>query len=55
VRRRHDDGRAYLFLLNHRPAAATVAATGLDLLTGAHWPGRGTVPAGGAAVLRERT
>ncbi|GAA4688960.1 beta-galactosidase [Phytohabitans rumicis] len=51
VRRRHADGRSYLFLMNHSDAAAQVDAAGVDLLTGAAWDGR--LPAGGVAVLRE--
>ena len=50
VRRRHPDGTAYLFLVNHADAPATVAATGTDLLTGADSAGEVTVPPGGAAV-----
>lgn len=53
VRRVHDDGRSYLFLLNHAGADAVVPAAGVDLLTGAAWSDRVTVPAGGAVVLRE--
>jgi beta-galactosidase len=52
VRRRHADGRAYLFLINHAGTAATVAATGTDLLTGDEHPGDVTVPPGGVVVLR---
>jgi beta-galactosidase len=51
VRRRHADGRSYLFLMNHTDAPAEVAAAGVDLLTGAAWTGR--LDAGGVAVLRE--
>jgi beta-galactosidase len=52
VRRRHADGRAYLFLINHAGTAATVAASGTDLLTGDEHPGEVTVPPGGVVVLR---
>ena len=52
VRRRHPDGTAYLFLVNHADAPATVAATGTDLLTGADSAGEVTVPPGGVVVLR---
>jgi len=52
VRRRHPDGTAYLFLVNHADAPATVAATGTDLLTGADSSGEVTVPPGGVVVLR---
>lgn len=51
VRRRHADGRSYLFLINHRDAPAEVDAAGVDLLTGAPWAGR--LDAGRVAVLRE--
>ena len=51
VRRRHADGRTYLFLTNHGDAPAEVEAAGVDLLTGAAWTGR--LDAGGVAVLRE--
>jgi len=51
VRRRHADGRSYLFLMNHGDTPTEVAAAGHDLLTGAAWTGR--LAAGGVAVLRE--
>jgi beta-galactosidase len=51
VRRRHADGRAYLFLINHAGPAAAVAAAGTDLLTGAEHPAGVTVPPGGVVVL----
>jgi beta-galactosidase len=53
VRRRHRDGRSYLFLLNHGAADVTVEGAGTDLLTGAEHAAPVTVPAGGAMVLRE--
>jgi beta-galactosidase len=53
VRRRHADGRAYLFLINHGDTAATVDAAGVDLLTGVSWPGPTTVEPGVVVVLRE--
>jgi beta-galactosidase len=53
VRRRRSDGTGYLFLFNHSAAAAEVDAAGVDLLTGASWPGPTTVEAGGVVVLRE--
>ncbi|MFZ5850512.1 MAG: beta-galactosidase [Actinomycetota bacterium] len=53
VRRRHPDGRSYLFLVNHTEAAASIPAQGLDLWTGTSWPGPVTVPAGEVVVLRE--
>jgi beta-galactosidase len=52
VRRRHADGPSYLFLFNHTDRDAQVTASGTDLLTGVRWPDRGTLPAGGVAVLR---
>ncbi|GAA4436579.1 beta-galactosidase [Phytohabitans houttuyneae] len=51
VRRRHADGRTYLFLMNHAETPAGVEAAGVDLLTGAAWTGQ--LDAGGVAVLRE--
>jgi beta-galactosidase len=53
VRRRHADGRSYLFLFNHGDKPADVAAAGVDLLTGVRWPERGVVDAGAVVVLRE--
>jgi beta-galactosidase len=53
VVRRHGDGCAYLFVLNHTAAAAEVAADGVDLLTGEPCAGTVRVAAGGAAVVRE--
>jgi beta-galactosidase len=53
VRRRHADGRSYLFLINHGHQAARVDAAGTDLLTGTTWPERVEVGAGGVVVLRE--
>lgn len=59
VRRRHADGRTYLFLLNHTDADAEVAGadrgglTGTDLLTGTAFAGVVPVPAGGVVVLAE--
>jgi len=55
VRRRHPDGTAYLFLINHAGTAATVAGTGTDLLSGAYVAGEVSVPAGGVVVLRDST
>jgi beta-galactosidase len=51
VRRRHADGRGYLFLINHAEVAATVTAAGTDLLTGDEHAGDVTVPPGGVVVL----
>jgi len=59
VRRRHADGRTYLFLLNHTDADAEVAGdgagvlAGTDLLTGTAFAGVVPVPAGGVVVLAE--
>ena len=55
VRRRHDDGTSYLFLLHHGEQPAHVAATGTDLLTGTVWTGRVELPAGSVVVLREES
>jgi beta-galactosidase len=52
VRRTHSDGSTFLFLLNHAGTAATVAASGTDLLTGDTHTGEVTVPPGGVVVLR---
>ena len=52
MHRRHADGTAFLFLVNHAETPATVAATGTDLLTGDNVSGEVTVPAGGVVVLR---
>lgn len=55
VRRWAPDGsRNWLFLLNHTDESATVAAEGLDLLTGRPTTPAGlTLPPRGAAVLRQ--
>jgi beta-galactosidase len=53
--RRHSADASYLFLLNHDDRAATVAGSGVDLLTGDQHAGAVTVPAGGVVVLREAT
>ncbi|GAB7048580.1 beta-galactosidase [Catenuloplanes indicus] len=53
VRRRHTDGRSYLFLLNHGDGPAAVDARGTDLLTGTAWTGPAEVPGRGVVVLRE--
>lgn len=55
VRRRHPDGREYLFLANDTAVAVTVAAEG-EVLTGGQATADGVrVPPGGLAVLRTRT
>ncbi|MDE8586141.1 beta-galactosidase [Arthrobacter sp. NQ4] len=51
VRRMAADGQSFLFAINHTHSAASVSATGTDLLTGE--PFAGTVPAGGVAVVEE--
>jgi beta-galactosidase len=53
VRRAQPDGLTYLFILNHGAGDVTVAAHGVDLLTGDRHTGKATVPAGGVAVIRE--
>lgn len=51
--RRGGSDASWLFLLNHADAPHTVAARGVDLLTGACIDGTVTLPAGGVAVVRE--
>ncbi|BCW20353.1 beta-galactosidase [Arthrobacter sp. NtRootA9] len=51
VRRRLPDGGSFLFAINHTRASASVAAIGMDLLTGE--PFAGSVPAGSVAVIEE--
>ncbi|MPQ97470.1 beta-galactosidase [Modestobacter sp. I12A-02628] len=54
VRRVSADGeRSYLFCLDHTGAEQRVAARGVELITGATVDGEVTVPARGAAVVRE--
>ncbi|MEO3816835.1 beta-galactosidase [Plantactinospora sp. B24E8] len=53
VRRRHADGRSYLFLFNHGDRPTEVDAGGVDLLTGLRHAGPTPVGAGGAVVLAE--
>ncbi|WP_055588430.1 beta-galactosidase [Peterkaempfera griseoplana] len=53
VRRHGEDGRSWLFLINHGGQPARITVAGLDLLTGAEAGPDGLhLPAGGAAVLR---
>ena len=53
VRRHAEDGRSWLFLLNHGDQPARITAAGHDLLTGAPAGPDGVhLPPGGAAVLR---
>ncbi|WP_091240263.1 beta-galactosidase [Micromonospora matsumotoense] len=51
--RRAAPGTSWLFLLNHTDRPQRVPADGLDLLTGVPADREVTLPAGGAAVLRE--
>ncbi|MEU6250195.1 beta-galactosidase [Glycomyces sp. NPDC047010] len=51
VRRRHEDGRTYLFAINHTDQSHTVAASGTNLLTGTQWTGE--LAPGETAVIRE--
>jgi beta-galactosidase len=53
VRRRAEDGRSWLFVLNHGRADARVAAHGHELVTGTDVHGELVVAAGGSAVVRE--
>ncbi|MFE6624423.1 beta-galactosidase [Streptomyces sp. NPDC057740] len=52
VRRRGTDAD-YLFLIDHAGQGAEIPADGVELLTGKQVIGSVTVPAGGAAVVRE--
>ncbi|WP_199853143.1 beta-galactosidase [Plantactinospora sp. BC1] len=54
IRRRHPDGRSYLFLFNRSDRPAEVDAAGTDLLTGTRWAGPTTVEPHGVAVLAQR-
>ncbi|GAA1664779.1 beta-galactosidase [Glycomyces endophyticus] len=54
VRRRHEDGRTYLFAINHTDAPQRFDAAGEDLLTGAAWTPATDLAPGEAAVIRER-
>jgi beta-galactosidase len=53
VRRAHDDGRSYLFAINHTGEALAVPATGTDLLSGTPWTPDRSLAAGETAVIRE--
>ncbi len=53
VVRRRGAGTSWLFVINHTAAAATVAARGVDVVSGEPVHGTLTVPAGGYAVVRE--
>jgi beta-galactosidase len=51
TRRRSDDGRSFLFAINHSRSSGTVRASGIDLISGERFDG--TVPAGGVVVITE--
>jgi len=53
VRRAHVGGPSYLFVLNRGVEPVTVAAQGVELLSGAAVSGSVAVAAGHAAVIRE--
>ena len=54
TRRVADDGRSWLFVLNHTNAPATVTATGTLLVGGGEARGSVTVAPGAVEVVRER-
>jgi beta-galactosidase len=51
TRRRSDDGRSFLFAINHSRSSASVQASGVELLSGERF--EGSVPAGGVVVVAE--
>jgi beta-galactosidase len=51
TRRRSDDGRSFLFAINHSRSSGSVQASGVDLVSGERFDG--TVPAGGVVVVAE--
>ncbi|XAS66776.1 Beta-galactosidase C-terminal domain [Micrococcaceae bacterium Sec5.7] len=51
TRRRAEDGRSFLFAINHSRTEATIQASGIDLLSGGRFGG--VVEAGGMAVIAE--
>lgn len=53
IRRRHADGRSYLFLLNYGDQPVELDETGTDLLTGVEWAGPTRLAPRDAAVLAE--
>jgi beta-galactosidase len=53
VRRRHEDGRGYLFAINHGEEPVKVPATGRNLLTGKPWAPMLSLKPGECAVIRE--
>jgi beta-galactosidase len=54
TRRRHADGRSFLFVMNHNEHEATIPATGHDLVGDRDCDGTLALPAGGCALVRER-
>ena len=55
VRRHGDDGRSWLFVLNHTAVRGLVPASGLELLSGRRVTGLLDVAPGKVAVIREET
>lgn len=53
TRRTAADGRSWLFVLNHTAEDVTLAASGLDLVSGARADGELAVAAGAVAIVRE--
>ena len=53
VRRHGDDGRSWLFVLNHTAAGVQVPVSGLELLSGRRVAGQLGIAPGGVAVVRE--
>ncbi|WP_204745463.1 beta-galactosidase [Glycomyces paridis] len=54
VRRSHEDGRSYVFAINHTDDTVPVPAKGTDLLTGEPWDSSRTLGPGESAVIKER-
>lgn len=53
VRRRHENGASYLFLLNHTAETAVVAVAGTELVSGSSVDGAWEIAPGAVAVIRE--
>ncbi|GAB4002030.1 hypothetical protein GCM10029992_39140 [Glycomyces albus] len=53
IRRTHEDGRSYLFALNHTDQPATIPVAGTDLLTAALCGPEISIAPGAVAVIRE--
>jgi beta-galactosidase len=53
VRRRHEDGRTYLFAINHTAKPQQFEAAGENLLTGKSWTEASILEPGQGAVIRE--